>query len=59
MQALRLPAVLARLIIAADGDLVELQRFKVEDDMYHADGEFPAFDVAMYTDKIQKRDTGK
>jgi hypothetical protein len=40
-------------------DLVELRKFKVEDDIYHPDGEFSAFDVAMYTDKIKKRDTGQ
>lgn len=39
-------------------DLVELRRFKVEDDVYHPDGDFASFDVAMYTDIIKKRDTG-
>ena len=40
-------------------DLVEMHRFKVEDDVYHPDGEFPALDVARYTDTINKRDPGQ
>ena len=40
-------------------DLVDLRRFKVEDDIYHPDGDFASFDVAMYTDIIKKRDTGQ
>lgn len=40
-------------------DLVELRRFKVEDDMYHPDGDLASFDVAMYTEMIKKRDTGQ
>lgn len=40
-------------------DLVELRRFKVEDDVYHPDGDLASFDVAMYTDIVKKRDTGQ
>lgn len=40
-------------------DLVELRRFKVEDDIYHPDGDFAAFDVNTYTNWIKERDTGQ
>ena len=40
-------------------DLVELRRFKVEDDIYHPDGDLASFEVAIYPDKIKKRDKGQ
>jgi KaiC/GvpD/RAD55 family RecA-like ATPase len=40
-------------------DLVELRRVKVEHDIYHPDGDFPAFDNALYAEMIKNRDTGQ
>jgi KaiC/GvpD/RAD55 family RecA-like ATPase len=40
-------------------DLVELRRFKVDNDVYFPAGDFPALDEAPYVDIIKKRDAGQ
>lgn len=43
----------------ARDDLIELRRFKVDNDIYRPDGDFPAIDEARYVEAIKKRDTGQ
>lgn len=40
-------------------DLVKLGRFKVDNDIYRPDGDFPAIDEARYVEVIKNRDTGQ
>ena len=38
-------------------ELVEMKRFRVDNDVYHPAGDFPFFDVNTYTNWIKERDT--